>query len=155
LLGVETGPLMQPRTGTWAEVKPGTYIADATGKIWKVEAFDAIARKIHLLDSAGQRASIAPKPRNDVVTIMEATESEAATTVQGLLGAELIGSKTEGSGWRCPPFPTRLGPMARTHMMMMHGIYTVDVKSYAEIRAAHDEAHANPDLHFASPHTHP
>jgi hypothetical protein len=151
---------MQAYQGKWSDLQIGSYMRDQTGVVWKVTK----TRDFHLLveNRDGDKKHLKPRDPNTPVTLMGATEEEAARVLREKLGAQVIARRAAGqTGWLCPAFPLKgaQGAIqeARSHLFMAHGIYTGDVKRMDGpngMTACHDEDHASPG-HGYQEHSHP
>jgi hypothetical protein len=151
---------VQAYQGTWGDLQIGSYMRDQTGVVWKVEK----ERDFHLLvvNRDGEKKHLKPRPPTTPVTLMGATEEEAARVLREKLGAQVIARRAAGQkGWLCPAFPVKgaQGAMAeaRSHLFMAHGIWTGDVKRMEGengMIACHTESHESPG-HGYQEHSHP
>lgn len=151
---------MQPYQGTWSDLTIGSFMRDQTGVVWKVEK----ERDFHLLviNRAGEKKHLKPRPPSTPVTIMGATEGEAERALAETLGAQVVARRAAGqTGWLCPAFPASgqqgAMPEARAHLFIAHGIYTGDVKRMDGpngMVACHEDSHEAPG-HGYQEHSHP
>lgn len=151
---------MQPYQGKWSDLTVGSYMRDQTGMVWKVEK----ERDFHLLviNRDGTKKHLKPRDPNTPVTLMGATEAEAARVLQEQLGARVLARREAGQkGWLCPAFPKAgvRGAMqdASGHLFIAHGIYVGDVKRMDGengMIACHDADHESPG-HGYQEHSHP
>lgn len=73
---------MIARSGTWKEVWVGAYVADKTGRIWKVTNMIFAGPTAVLQDRDGKVGEI-PWPDNDTpVTIYETSMQDAITLIE-------------------------------------------------------------------------
>jgi hypothetical protein len=148
---------VRPQRGVWSDLMVGSYLKDANGKTWKVIA----ERELHLQiqDRDGNKAHLQPRPPSTPVTILVATEGEAVAALQDRLGAAAIARREAGeTGWLVPDFPTQGAPNAladaRSHMIMMHGVWGGDIKTMVALTEAHIASHHEPGKGYQE-HTHP
>lgn len=151
---------MQPYQGKWSDLQIGSFLRDQTGIVWKVTK----ERDFHLLveNRDGVKKHLKPRDPNTPVTLMGATEAEAAKALQEKLGARVVAQRTNGQKtWRCPPFPRAGQPGAisdsSAHLFIAHGVWAKDVKTMdgdSGMTACHTWAHENPREPNYIPHTH-
>lgn len=126
----------------------GSYLKDKTGAVWRIDK----GREGHwlMVNRAGDRKHVTPKPATTAVTLLEPTEPEAVDALQRILGAIEMGKKDPTlpqSPWRVPRFK-EAGPgvlvEGAAHLLMFHGVFGGDIKSPAAMVEAHNELHRDP-----------
>lgn len=151
---------MQTQQGVWSDLIVGSYMKDKNGKTWKVIA----ERDFHLQiqDRDGRKVHLQPQQQNKPVTLVVPTEGEAIAALQDKLKAVAVARREAGeTGWLVPTFPVSGQPgaidMARSHLIMMHGVWAGDVKRMdgdMGMTNCHNDSHVLPDKGYQE-HTHP
>lgn len=119
---------------------------------WKIA--ERQGDRFGIINRAGDKRVLEPKPAKHPVTLVVPTEREAYETLHGTLGAEVIGQRTAPSDeWVVPAFQPRRRAFAEPHLTLFHGMYVGDVKTPEGMTEAHDHSHANPDQGY-KPHRH-
>lgn len=143
---------MIAREATWAEVKRGSFIKDKNGMMWKVvhvkPGFYGVQNK------AGEQHILKDKRPHDPVDIMYLSQKELINILETDFGAETHSIKE--SGHRVY-ITQRLGTAPadiRSHLMLMHGEYSVDVKSAKALNEMHEELHHRKKQTRWIPHIH-
>lgn len=152
---------MHTQPGKWSDLRVGTYMRDLNGKTWKVIA----ERDFHLQiqDREGKTAHLHPRAPSSPVTMVVPTEAEAVAALKTTLNARVVARREAGEeGWLVPPFPVSGKPgavdMARSHLMLFHGVWTGDVKRMdgeMGMIACHYDSHQTPTAKGYQAHTHP
>lgn len=78
---------MKKTEGRWADVKPGDFVEDKTGKMWKVLKWDHVQARLQ--DKDGQTATARP-PAYSPVTYYTRTMKDAVSVVERILGGVVI-----------------------------------------------------------------
>jgi hypothetical protein len=138
------------RQGTWGELKVGTTIQDKGGVQWLIAARDA-SGGYRIESEGGHHAVLKPKNRDYPMTIVEPTTQQAIDLVREGLGGTAEAYQDEpGGGLYVGPFTTAPAKQAKrrleeaqSHMFLLHGIYTGDVKDYAGQVEAHEASHGD------------
>lgn len=74
----------------WADVSPGDYVRDKTGKMWRVIQWDHIVATLE--DATGKRVKARPEPYAKVEHFVRSMK-DAVELVQRVLGGEVIETK--------------------------------------------------------------
>jgi hypothetical protein len=140
------------RQGTWDELDTHVYIKDRNGVTWKIA--ERQGDRFGIVNRAGNRAVLEPKPAKHPVTIVTPTEIEAWETLRDTLGAEVLGQREDpASQWVVARFQPNSKAFAPPHMTLFHGTYVGDIKTAVDMAEAHDHSHAHPDRGYV-PHRH-
>lgn len=148
---------MQARQATWADLHLGAYFRE-DGVVWKIEK----ERDFNYLGVSrdGERRRFHPRDGRSPVTMLVPSEEEALAALKKTVGARVVARRAAGeTGWLVDHFPKNPkvpGALddGRTHIFMMHGIYTGDVKTLAGLIECHEDSHRDP-LQGYQEHTHP
>lgn len=152
---------------TWADLAVDAYLRDANGTVWRVVAKDdrdlepGTSPHYRCRNRAGDWLTISSKPLDTPVTILTPADGEAEIKIlRDILGAEVLATKDNRTGEvTCPRWPVGGASgfpldVFRDHLVLGHGIYATDIKTYAKLVEAHEAAHARDETPHL-PHRHP
>ena len=114
----------------WTTIRPGDLILDKSGKEWTVTAINIGYGQVSLVDVDDKAVSGAIHPLKLVRRVYTAEELLAKH-----LDAEIIGID-DPTGYIVPA-TMDMAPIISSHLFMMHGMYTKEIKALAKLREAH------------------
>lgn len=151
------GQVVIPQQATWAQLEVGAYMKDKAGVVWKVER--ERDRHFGVVNRAGEKHILKPRPAKTPVTMLVPTESEAAATLKEVLGAKPEALMVDGErSWRVKAWPRDKQTAgfslfdARSHLALFHVGYAADIPNFKDAQECHDLCHA--DGTTTLPHTH-
>lgn len=158
---------MQPYPAEWWLVEKDSYIRDAAGKVWRIDAKrrapelplvdDVEQHQATIVDATGAWTTIS-LPASRVVEVMIPTMDEAVSLIRGRLGGEVHIVKLDPipPPWAKNSVSTRSNLAA--HLLMFHGVGVSPTADKANgplerLLELHTLAHARPH-HYRILHVH-
>lgn len=135
---------------TWSDVEKDTYIKDLAGTVWRVVLVGESA--LEVVDRAGSHRTVTRRAADAPITMLGATDEEAASMLSKELGASTLAVKDAADEvWLAPTLAGDQDAI-RAHLTTMHGMYVGGIDKLHGLIVAHGGSHAQNTL--AVPHRH-